>query len=144
MYLAPLEGAKQLSPRDYRKEVHMPPQYNRYEEVAENQPKGSLALCRLRGVGRDENQASARKRGATATHTGRPTKRKKKCGRIRFRDAKKAHLSLLGAFEGLKGQAGDALLGTHMDNLVVSCTICRGYHVYSPAEWLRSQVQFAA
>jgi len=115
---------------------------NRYKEVVEIQAKGTLSLCRLKVNGAIEEVE--RPSGHKAKKKVQVQKYKKPCGRTRFRNAKQARQALSAAFSGLDGQAGDALLGTHAGNLVVSCDSCRGYHLSSPSERLETEVPFAA
>ena len=138
----PTERPKDQKLAMTRKEVLVKTNSNRYNEVVEIQAKGTLTLCRLKvNSGIEEVE---RPRGQKATKKVQVQKYKKQCGRTRFRNAKQARQALWAAFSGLDGQAGDALLGTHVGNLVVSCDSCRGYHLSSPSEWLGTEVPFAA
>ena len=114
---------------------------NGFSDVFASQPAGVLSLCRIKESDLEMDQASTR----TKTRQKAVTKKYNKiCSRTRFRTARQARQALWSAFTGLEGQAGDALNGTHVGNLVVCCDVCRGYHLSSPSEWLGIEVALAA
>ena len=114
---------------------------NGFSDVFASQPAGVLSLCRIKESDLEMDLASTR----TKTRQTAVTKKYNKvCARTRFRTARQARQALWSAFAGLDGQAGDALNGTHVGNLVVCCDVCRGYHLSSPSEWLGIEVALAA
>ena len=113
---------------------------NGFSDVLATQPAEVLSLCRYREDDLDTDRPSCNKH----RNGGTKKKSKKTCSRTRFRTAQQAREALWSAFSGLNSQAGDALNGTHVGNLVISCDVCRGYHCVSPSEWLASQVAYAA
>ena len=114
---------------------------NGFSDVFASQPNGVLALCRIKESDLAINEPLTRPK----TRQTAPVKKyNKACARTRFRTARQARQALWGALAGLENQAGDALNGTHVGNLVVSCDVCRGYHLSSPTEWLGIEVALAA
>ena len=113
---------------------------NGFSEVLAIQPTRALSLCRIKDGDLDSDRQSRQKN----RHGGSKQKYQKACNRTRFRTARQAREALLGAFAGLEHQAGDALHGAHLANLVICCDVCRGYHLASPSEWFESQVAYAA
>lgn len=113
---------------------------NGFSDVLANQPAGVLSLCRIKESDLDSDRPSRQKhRNADFKKTY-----KKACARTRFRTTRQAREALLSAFTGLDRQAGDALNGARLGNLVICCDVCRGYHLASPSEWFESQVAYAA
>ena len=114
---------------------------NGFSEVFATQPAGALSLCRIKESDLEITKSTSRSKNRSANQE---KKHAKSCSRTRFRTARLARQALWSAFAGLEGQAGDALNGTHVGNLVVSCDVCRGYHLASPTEWLGIEVTLAA
>ena len=99
----------------------------RYNEVAEFQGKGTLTICRIKDHGGDEVRGGHSFKATKAGGQKEATKGEACACKI-FRSRRRAIESIVSMFHGLD-QAGDAFFGSDMNQMVVNCADCRGWHV---------------
>ena len=101
----------------------------RYNEVAEFQGKGTLTLCRIKNHNDDEDRGTYGSKTAKQGNQ-RAVTREDVCARKIFRSRSRAIESIVSMFHGLS-QAGDAFYGSDLNQMVVNCADCRGWHVFA-------------
>jgi len=98
-----------------------------HNEVEELQGKGTLVLCRIKnhkgGEARAALASKATKQGAQKALTMNDV-----CAHKIFRSRRRAIESIVSMFHGLN-QAGDAFCGSDINQMLVNCADCRGWHI---------------